>query len=78
MNLAPWARKAATWDAPLVTDEATLEAITDLLIFPAGEYPLDDFAGERPRYFIARLLDGRRFLVNTEGYNYARYIVALT
>lgn len=76
LNTIRWARKASDWAAPTVTSPDVLTEANNLPIFPAMDNPLDDAAG-RPQFYVAVLIDGRRFLVNTEGYEYARYIAAL-
>ena len=67
----PWLRKAESWNEAdgyvAGPDDAA-----GLPEFPAGPYPLADFKGERPRFFVAVTPAGRRYLVNTEGYDSLR------
>lgn len=70
--------KEDTWDNPsdacivLTTKEANKLGVR----FLNTNSPLDDFdVGED--IFVAILPDGRKFVVNSEGYNYARYYARL-
>lgn len=56
----------------------------DLETFPLEEaikdpedYFLDEFTHPMDQYFILESHDGLKFLVNTSGYDYARYVVKL-
>lgn len=45
---------------------------------PEGQSPMDSLPNEfSDSIFIAELVDGRKFLVNTEGFDYCRYIAKL-
>jgi len=78
-----WERKACSWDAPIArcSHPGGREAIDALPVirlatpFPTASFP--QRSEEYPQYFVALLGDGRRFLVDTEGAQYARYIVQL-
>jgi hypothetical protein len=75
-----WIRKACSWDAPVAKIPAlSVRAIIDALpaIPVSTNHPCADFPFEAPQYFVAIRPDGRRFLVDTEGATYARYIVQL-
>lgn len=76
----PMARKAEAWhheQIPTIRSRAALEALKSLPVFAATASPMDDLPWDRDRFFIAERPDGSRFLVNTEGYNYSRYIARI-
>ena len=89
LSKANWTCKAESWnEAEVITDQAVLAEVQARLadgrlpIYHSNEmYPCSYFAGTdaktRPQFFVARRADGRRFLVDTQGYDYARYIAAL-
>lgn len=75
-----WIRKAASWHAPVAQiPSLAVQAIVDALpaIRVNTPWPCADFPFTAPQYFVAIRPDGRRFLVDTEGATYARYIVQL-
>jgi hypothetical protein len=74
-----WVRKAETWNAPDLQCSPEVRAMIEALpaIQVRTPWPTADLPFEAPQYFIAVLPDGRRFLVDTEGYDYARYITRL-
>ena len=83
----PLVRKASTWDEvercphcrPFTHCVASSRVPPGLLIFTAEALQisttLDDFnpAVPVPTAFILRVAEGREYVVNTEGYSYARY-----
>ena len=79
----PLARKASTWDevdrcphgcAHFVSSSQVPPGLPVFTVEALGAYtPLDDFAIETPIAFILRVAEGREYIVNTEGYSYARY-----
>lgn len=74
----PWQRKAESWDGPAVTTAEVLMEAAKLPEFPAGGDPCECFEdGPRPQFFVAVCKNGDRFLVDTQGYDYARYIARL-
>jgi hypothetical protein len=81
MSPLPWCRKAETWseaDRNTPSPGALLEALVARLeTFPAGPWPLTRFSGPRPQIFIAVTPKGDRYLVDHQGYDYARYVMAL-
>lgn len=73
----PWLRKAESWkEAEGYVAPADLD-LTGIPEFPAEPDPMRTFSMPRPRFFIAVRPGGDRFLVNTEGYDYGRYVAAL-
>jgi len=82
IDVRNFARKAESWDRwynlliPLAS-RSVQKIAASLPVFKAEPTPCDDFRGERPQYHVAKTLDGRRFVVDTQGYNYARYIERL-
>jgi hypothetical protein len=77
-HLIPWSRKAEAWHTPRqVEDAAVIELAAGLPEFRAHEYPTKEFPEARPQYHVAVLATGERFLVDTQGYDYARYIARL-
>lgn len=75
-----FARKPETWEdssIPEVTSQTALLAVPFLEVFPATPLPLDTLPDGRPQYFIAERPNGDRFLINTEGYNYGRYVARI-
>lgn len=75
-----WARKAESWHAgtAIVRRPAVQEAIEALPVHRiTTAYPCQDFPFPAPNYFVGVRPNGVRFLVATEGSNYARYIVRL-
>jgi hypothetical protein len=75
-----WVRKAESWNAPVApAPSAEAQAIIDALPVHRVNtpWPTADLPFEAPQYFVAVLPDGRRFLVDTEGGNYCRYIIRL-
>lgn len=73
----PWARKAEVWAADMITDAAVLAEAAKLPEFRACEWPGEFFGDARPQFFVAVCADGARFLIDTQGYDYARYIARL-
>lgn len=73
----PWSRKADAWQGREIENEAVIEAANELPEFPAGASPCFDLPAGRPRIFVAVTKGGSRFLVDTQGYDYARYIALL-
>ena len=81
----PLARKADTWDEVDRCPHGCTHFVASsrvppgLLVFTVEalqvETPLDDFnsAVPVPVAFILRVAEGREYVVNTEGYSYARY-----
>ena len=81
----PLARKAASWDevercpycTPFTHTVASSLVPPCLPVFTAEQLgartPLTDFAIVTPIVFILRVAEGRAYVVNTEGYSYARY-----
>jgi len=76
-DLVKWSRKAESWNARPITSPTVIEMANQLQEFPAGVYPTATFSGPRPQYHIAVCSNGDRFLVDTQGYDYARYIARL-
>lgn len=77
-RLVRWARKAEAWsEAPMVTNPEALAEAETLPVFEACSNPGRKWDEELPQYHIAIRPNGDRFLVNTEGYDYARYIARL-
>lgn len=74
-----WLRKATAWtDAGQPVQDADVIRFSDTLpVYGPTPYPCADFPFPRERYHVARFPGGTRYLVNTEGANYARYIVRL-
>ena len=75
-----WERKAVSWDAPKakLVDPAAREAIEALPVIRISTiFPCQNFGIDVPQYFVALRPNGERFLVDTEGATYARYIVRL-
>lgn len=71
--------KPGAWiDARPVTNPRTVELATGSLPVYENNHPnpCATFLEDRERFHIA-VFRGRRYLVNTEGYDYARYIGAL-
>lgn len=82
-QLIKWTRKPVFWDALLVTSTEALAEVerAGLPMFEATANPMEGWGpwgiSELPQFFIAVRPNGERFLVNTEGYDYARYIAKL-
>lgn len=80
-HLIPWFRKDSDWlrgyEGKNVEDPGVLAAVATLPSFPAERSPMDRFQGPRPQFFVAALPDGSRYLVDHQGYDYARYIARL-
>ena len=84
-------RKPSDWDdcnraAVLLLPEPVCDWLATLSKhrFPSNYKPLSDFPegssitrADKPRHFIADI-DGRQYLVATEGYGYCRYAVRLS
>lgn len=73
----PYGRKEFDWNSesiPVIKSTAALLALPSLPVFPANASPMDDLPDDRPQYFVAERPNGDRFVVNTEGYNYCRYV----
>ncbi len=72
----PFERKPSSWVD--VNKEIPASSIPDydkLKVYNWDDYtPYDDFPETVPQYFILAI-GGKKFLINTEGYNYARYVV---
>lgn len=76
----PYGRKEVDWNSesiPTITSEAAWLALPGLPTFPAEARPSDDIPEDRPQYFIAERPNGDRFVVDTEGYNYCRYVARI-
>lgn len=76
----PYGRKEESWDSrsiPDVTSEAALLALRGLPVYSAEATPMLDIPADRPQYFIVERPNGDRFVVNTEGYNYCRYVARI-
>lgn len=76
----PYGRKEIDWNSetiPEVTSPAALMGLRDLAVYSAEARPCDDIPADRPQYFIAERPNGDRFVVNTEGYNYCRYVARI-
>ena len=82
------ARKACDWNEVPVAEgmagqrlaEAAegLPVLDQACIYRGDEdAPHNEMAVETPQWFVLRHQDGRRFLVNTEGYGYARYVLRI-
>jgi hypothetical protein len=78
-SLVSWHRKAPGWYASVVTSAEALAEIAKLPVFESNElYPVTDFRGpKRPQLHVLVRPDGTRFVVDTQGYGYARYIAQL-
>lgn len=85
IDISKFARKGWSWDRryevggvriPTASRNAQKSAAS-LPEFAAEESPCATFSGERPQYHVARLPDGRRFIVDTQGFDYARYVAQL-
>ncbi len=75
-------RKPGSWDevpdSKYPIDETGLDVIDeDELYRGKAGTPSDYFAIEVPQYFILARKNGNSYLINTEGYRYARYAVKL-
>jgi hypothetical protein len=88
LKRANWTRKAERWEAEVINDPAVLTAIkagletNRLPVYLSAEaFPCSKFSGtdaeSRPRFFVAKRPNGRSFLVDTQGYDYHRYIAQL-
>ena len=79
-------RKAGTWDEIKATnDPKVIELAKKLIVIPTGvlwteepEYPLENFTADTPTWFVTGGENANWYLVDTEGFDYARYMVALT
>lgn len=72
-----WARKAVNWeDVDRYTTKLAPEILSKLKVYqyPTVVAPDKNFNFEPPQYFIY-VRGKKRYLINTEGYNYPRYIV---
>jgi hypothetical protein len=82
-TLVPWKHKAARWDeARLIEDPAVIAATATFRVYDGPSSPLHYFPDEangvhhRPQFHIVQI-ESQRFLVDTQGYDYARYIARL-
>lgn len=77
-----YGRKCYSWD-DLEDDEVVripsyLAELLGTFEVPEGQSPMETLPNEfSDSIFIAELIDGRKFLVNTEGFDYCRYIAKL-
>ncbi len=85
-HITKWARKADSWideSIPVITAQHALVTIqqlivaNELLVFPTTREAYEDFEGPRPQFFVAQLENGDRFLVDSQGYNYPRYVARI-
>ena len=73
-----WSRKAWKWDEVNEDSRARAAAVdAKLVVYFAEVSPCTYFSGPRPQMHIAETPNGDRFLVDTQGYNYARYAVRI-
>jgi hypothetical protein len=80
-------RKARTWHATAKVPAipAYMGDVTKLPVLPASKVyadpiralPLTDFSADTPERFIMERGHGRRFVIDTAGYSYARYAAEL-
>lgn len=72
-----YGRKCSSWDetdASVDVPQAVADKI-GVCEFEDDSSPMDDLPGSfKDSVFIARLKNGQTYLVNTEGFGYARYI----
>lgn len=73
-----WARKPIRWGEAnhYVAPRDVTDAVRDLPRYSGPSHPYMDFHEERPQFFVVDR-DGKEYLVDTQGYNYARYVVRL-
>lgn len=71
-----WSRKAYDWDE-VTADRRAWIAIEGLQAFPAGSSPMDTFPDSRPSLHLTYRTNGDWFLVDSQGYDYARYAVRI-
>ncbi len=77
LDSAHYTRKAYNWsEADTDARRAVLHAAKYLPVFSTHGKPIDDFPEDRPQYHIAEVGD-HLYLVDTQGFNYARYIARL-
>lgn len=72
-------RKPEDWTDGYIPEVAglALTGLSALPVYPAPVFPCDDLPDGLPQYFIAERPNGDRFLVDTQGYNYCRYVARI-
>lgn len=75
-QLNTWSRKAESWER-VTADEKANHYAKGLPVYPITDYPCQSFPEERPQYHVERSFGGERFLIDTQGYDYARYAIRL-
>jgi hypothetical protein len=73
-------RKPERWTdehIPTISNPEALAALKNLPVYSANASPNDDLPKDRPQYFIVERPNRDRFLIDTQGYNYCRYVARI-